>query len=128
MRNACALLLLGSIPLVAADDPAGIAFFEQKIRPALAEHCYECHSAAKKRPKGGLTLDTRAGWGQGGDSGPALVPGDVEASRLVRAIRTGRLGFDDLKQVALTAMNQIASAAISGVASPISATGTATAL
>ena len=44
MRNACALLLLGSIPLVAADDPAGIAFFEQKIRPVLAEHCYECHS------------------------------------------------------------------------------------
>src|SRR6185503_547817 len=64
-----------------------LAFFEKEVRPLLAEHCYECHSAAKARPKGGLRLDTRAGWVKGGDSGPALVPGDTEASRLVRAVR-----------------------------------------
>ncbi|MEQ1891022.1 MAG: c-type cytochrome domain-containing protein, partial [Planctomycetota bacterium] len=66
---------------------AELAFFEKEVRPVLVEHCYECHSDAKKRPKGGLRLDTRAGWTSGGDSGPALVSGDVEASLLVRAVR-----------------------------------------
>ncbi len=64
-----------------------LAFFEKSVRPLLVEHCYECHCAAKSRPKGGLRLDTRAGWTKGGDSGPALVPGDAEASHLVRAVR-----------------------------------------
>ena len=34
-------------PLRAADklDPAGVAFFESKVRPVLIEHCYGCHSA-----------------------------------------------------------------------------------
>ena len=41
-----ALLTVGRV--VAADDPSSVAFFEQKIRPALAEHCYECHSAKAK--------------------------------------------------------------------------------
>ncbi len=63
-----------------------VDFFEKKIRPLLAENCFECHSAEKKT-KGGLRLDTRDGWAKGGDSGPALVPGDVEASRLITAVR-----------------------------------------
>jgi uncharacterized protein DUF1553/uncharacterized protein DUF1549/cytochrome c len=85
------LLTLGSFPQGQArndqDLEQDLAFFESKVRPVLVEHCYECHGAPKKRPKGGLRLDTRAGWELGGDSGPALVPGDAEASRLVRAIR-----------------------------------------
>jgi hypothetical protein len=79
-----ALALAGSLPARGEDD---LAFFERSVRPLLVERCYECHSGSKKRPKGGLRLDTRAGWTEGGDSGPALVPGDVEASRLVRAVR-----------------------------------------
>jgi hypothetical protein len=61
-------------------------FFEKKIRPLLADRCYECHSEAKK-VKAGLRLDTPEGWITGGDSGPALVPGNVDASRIIRAIR-----------------------------------------
>src|SRR5688572_22596233 len=61
-------------------------FFEKKIRPLLAERCYECHSEAKK-VKAGLRLDTPEGWLTGGDSGPALIPGNVDASRIIRAIR-----------------------------------------
>ena len=87
MRNACALLLLGSIPLVAADDPAGIAFFEQKIRPVLAEHCYECHSTKAKKLKSGLYLDSKAGWQKGGDAGkPVVIPGKPEESLLLRTV------------------------------------------
>jgi hypothetical protein len=66
-------------------DPA-TEFFEKKVRPILAERCLECHSAEKK-VKGGLHLDSRAGWVKGGDTGPALVPGKPEESLLVTAIR-----------------------------------------
>lgn len=65
-------------------------FFEKKIRPVLAAKCYSCHSAeaAKKRGlKGGLQLDTRAGIRAGGESGPAVVPGDVAKSLIVESIR-----------------------------------------
>jgi len=74
--------------LQAADNAAGIQFFEQKIRPLLVTHCYECHSAEAKKVKGGLTLDTRNGWEKGGDAGtPAVIPGDPDKSLLLRAMR-----------------------------------------
>jgi hypothetical protein len=78
-------LLVLAAPVSAADaDP--LAFFEAKIRPVLAENCYECHSTGKKQ-KGGLLLDTKGGWEKGGDTGPALTPGNVEKSLLIQAIR-----------------------------------------
>jgi hypothetical protein len=60
-----------------------VDFFEQRIRPILVDHCYECHGPDD--PSGQLRLDTRAGWTRGGESGPAIVPGDPEASLLYRA-------------------------------------------
>lgn len=63
-----------------------VEFFEKKVRPLLSERCYECHSAEKKT-KGGLRVDTREGWVKGGDSGPTVVPGDIEKSLLIKAIR-----------------------------------------
>ena len=62
-------------------------FFENRIRPVFVEHCERCHSSAKKRPKGGLEVDTRAALLVGGESGPAIVPGKVDESRLIEAIR-----------------------------------------
>ncbi len=56
-----AILLFASSSAFAA-DPAGIAFFEQKVRPVLVEHCYSCHSAEAKKLKGNLYLDSKAGW------------------------------------------------------------------
>ena len=70
----------------AADD--GLDFFEKKVRPLLAARCFDCHSPEKKI-KGGLRLDSREGWEKGGDTGPAIVPGDPEKSLLVEAIRYG---------------------------------------
>ena len=80
-----ALALASSLGVARAADE-GVEFFEKKIRPLLAEQCYECHSASRKT-KGGLSLDSREGWLKGGDSGPALVPGDLDASRLIKAVR-----------------------------------------
>ena len=85
------LLLLagpGSAPAAETLTAEGTAFFEQKIRPLLVEHCYECHSAQAKKLKGNLYLDTRAGWEKGGDSGePALRPGQPEESLLIQSVR-----------------------------------------
>src|SRR4051812_39606710 len=73
----------------AVEQPAAdqVAFFETKVRPVLVQQCYECHSAEAKKVKGGLLLDTREGTRRGGEQGPAVVPGDPEASLLVLAVR-----------------------------------------
>ena len=83
-----------SLPALSANEtspsPEQVAFFEQHIRPTLAEHCYQCHSQDSQKEgklKGGLFLDTRAGVLKGGDTGPALVPGDASASLLLKAVR-----------------------------------------
>ncbi len=62
-------------------------FFENKVRPVLSKHCYKCHSAEATKVKGGLLLDARDGVLKGGDSGPAIVPGDAEKSLLIKSIR-----------------------------------------
>ena len=64
-----------------------IDFFEKKIRPVLAEKCYKCHSEKADKVKGGLVLDTREGARRGGDSGPAIVPGNLDDSILIQAVR-----------------------------------------
>jgi dienelactone hydrolase len=68
-------------------ETANLAHFEKKIRPVLVAQCYSCHAVDSKEIKGGLALDTREGIRKGGDSGPAVVPGDVKASLLIAAIR-----------------------------------------
>jgi len=62
-------------------------FFERKIRPVLAAHCFSCHSSALADAKGDLKLDTKAGLARGGVSGPELVPGKPAESRLLRALQ-----------------------------------------
>jgi len=71
------------VPLARSQDTD---FFETKIRPLLADKCYECHSSDKKS-KGGLTLDTKDATLKGGDTGPALVAGDPAKSLLMEAVR-----------------------------------------
>ena len=80
-----AVLGFGICRVLGADE--GVEFFEKKIRPVLAGHCYECHSAEAKKLKAGLYLDRKAGWEMGGESGPVVVPGKPEESRLLLAIR-----------------------------------------
>ncbi len=71
-----------------ASDAEGIAFFEQKIRPVLIEHCYSCHSEKSEKLRGNLLLDSKAGWEKGGDSGePAIVPSKPDESPLIASIQ-----------------------------------------
>ncbi len=72
---------------LAAPNAQQLEFFEKEIRPLLAVHCYECHSAKASRLKAGLHLDSRPGMLQGGDSGPALVASNVDESLIIQAVR-----------------------------------------
>ena len=67
------------------DEAAAVDFFEKRVRPVLAGHCYNCHSADTK-PAGGLRVDDRKGLLDGGDTGPAVVPGDPDKSLLLRRV------------------------------------------
>jgi mono/diheme cytochrome c family protein len=73
----------GAVALSADDQH----FFEDQVRPILEQSCFECHSHQSGKMKNGLTLDSRDGWVNGGDAGPALIPGDPDKSLLIKAIR-----------------------------------------
>ena len=90
-HSAFAFSLLASAFAVAAEEAQpskeGLEFFEKNVRPILIDRCYECHSAEKNSSKGGLILDSRDGAYKGGDEGPAVVPGDLEKSLLIKAVQ-----------------------------------------
>lgn len=87
------LALLVAAPFAAhaqtRDEAAQLEFFEKKVRPVLAEQCFNCHSA-NTNSKGGLRVDDRNGLLQGGGRGAAVVPGHPEKSLLLGAVKIGR--------------------------------------
>ena len=94
LRILCLTMLLSCLVSgsLAAQSPEAlsdqdIAFFESRIRPILIENCFDCHASDAERIRGGLVLDSREGWEIGGISGPAVVPGDPDASLLIESVR-----------------------------------------
>ncbi|MCE9605877.1 MAG: PSD1 and planctomycete cytochrome C domain-containing protein [Planctomycetia bacterium] len=75
----------------ASADEAGVEFYEKKVRPILVEHCYECHGPDKQEAT--LQVDTVGGMLRGGDQGPAIVPGDPDASLLIKGLRYDDVDF-----------------------------------
>ena len=63
----------------------GEVFFETKIRPVLATTCFKCHGG--KKTENNLRVDRRESLLKGGDSGPAIVPGQPDKSVLIGALR-----------------------------------------
>jgi len=101
------LLTATALALLAQPAPRSVDadFFETKIRPLFAEKCYACHAEARM---GGLQLDSRERFLKGGKSGPVAVPGDPDASLLVKALHhdanpkmppTGKLAADQIAAV-----------------------------
>ncbi len=85
-------LVLASTRVVAqapASGPEARRFFEEHIRPVLAEKCYSCHSAESESRKGALQVDHLEHLLKGGETGPALHPGRPEQSLLLEAIAYG---------------------------------------
>ncbi len=91
LRIVIAIVLLSPTFASAAEPTAAqVEFFESKIRPVLVESCYKCHSAEaekEKKLKGGLRLDTKAGWEKGGDTGKAIVPGKPSEGTFLKSLK-----------------------------------------
>ncbi len=83
--SAAGLLLFAASLRTAEPSAEGMRFFESRIRPLLADNCFQCH--ADKKQRGGLRLDSRAALMAGGDRGAAVVPGKPEESLLLKAVR-----------------------------------------
>src|SRR3989449_8637718 len=64
-----------------------LSFFDTKIRPIFIERCYQCHSHQSEKLRGGLMLDSRDAVLKGGNTGPAIVPGNPDKSLLIQAVR-----------------------------------------
>ncbi len=65
-------------------DQVGDDFFESRIRPVLVERCHECH--AGDSPEAELLLISRETLLRGGQSGPAAVEHDPDASLLMQVL------------------------------------------
>ena len=95
----CALLLLlGAGTSASERSERSSDFFEQRIRPVLAETCFRCHGA--KKQKGQLRLDSLDALLAGGKRGAAVVPGKPDASLLLRALRHDDLEMPPKKRLA----------------------------
>src|SRR5215469_5850901 len=64
-----------------------IEFYEKQVQPILTENCYRCHSHEADKIKGSFVLDSREALLKGGETGPAIAPGDPEKSLLIKAVR-----------------------------------------
>ena len=89
----CALVTLasffGQLSFGQEDNPLSaesLQYFEAKIRPVLIEHCYRCHSSDGQGIRGGLSVENKDALLAGGESGPAIVPGNLSESTLWSAI------------------------------------------
>src|SRR4051812_45899626 len=83
-------LLLSCIAATAslADDDTRrqqLAFFEKDVRPLFSAKCFECHG--EKKQESSLRVDHIDYLKRGGDTGPAIVPGDLDKSLLIAAVR-----------------------------------------
>jgi mono/diheme cytochrome c family protein len=106
MKYACLLIATAALA-AAAESTTAEEYFELHVRPLLASRCYACHT---DRKSGGLQLDSREHMLAGGQSGPAIKPGDPDGSLLIQAIRQthprfkmppgGRLKDDETEAVA----------------------------
>ena len=86
LASVCGLALMQAAePGTTQINPDGLELFEKRIRPVLLENCLTCHGS--EQAMAGLRLDFRGGWEKGGQSGPAIVPGQPDLSPLIRAIR-----------------------------------------
>ncbi len=89
MRKLALVVLFVSLNAARAEEPTPVQaeYFRTKVRPVLEAACFKCHSHQANKSKGGLVVDSLASLVKGGESGPALVPGEPEKSLLVKAIR-----------------------------------------
>lgn len=88
-RSASFAIAVATGAVLCGAEVDGIEHFERYVRPVLATQCYACHSAQAPQLQAGLRVDSRQGLLDGGSRGPALVPGNPDASRVLQVLRPG---------------------------------------
>ena len=78
------IALFLATPLAFPAEVASPVF--QAAHAVLEKNCFKCHSHSANKIKGGLVLDSREAVLAGGDTGPAIVAGQPEASLLLKAV------------------------------------------
>ncbi len=109
LRNAFVALALLAVPRTvmgadnvaptaqtAASDMVATPTFEADVRPILRAHCFDCHGANDEK-QGNLDLRLVRFQLAGGDSGPAIAPGDTDYSHLLARMRAGEMPPGDGK-------------------------------
>ncbi len=82
---ACIVVLgFGHFRCLADDTEAD--FFHSRVISVLTNRCYSCHSHSSGQMEGGLVLDWKSGWAQGGERGPAIIPTQPDDSLLIQAV------------------------------------------
>ena len=93
-RHLLPLFLIGLLCLTASDsaraDESRPVRFETDVRPILKLHCWQCHGDETEL-KGGLDARLARSLVEGGESGPAIVPGTHAESLLYQRIRSGEM-------------------------------------
>ena len=90
-RCFCVLLLLFAASWASADDVS--PDYVTQVKPILARHCAACHGVKKQQV--GLRIDSAKGMLDGGDSGPAIIPGEAAKSLIFQAV-TGTEGASQM--------------------------------
>lgn len=86
------VIILVASTLWSAEEPdaAAIKFFDDEVKPILAQHCFKCHGPGDKI-KGGLRLTSRDSILKGGETGPAAALDDPQQSLLLTAVNYDEL-------------------------------------
>jgi hypothetical protein len=85
-----AVAVRASEPIVNVGDSQQTSQFESHIRPIFREYCFDCHGATEELSSG-MDLRLVRFLIAGGDSGPAIVPGDAQASYLLELVSSGEM-------------------------------------
>ena len=80
----CWLALAGWLLVTGTLTAADSIDYLRDVKPIFTRNCLACHGPDKQRS--GLRLDTAAFAVKGGNSGPAIVAGKAEESRLIKAL------------------------------------------
>ena len=80
--------ILGLLGLLVAAQAETVIDFNRDIRPVISRNCLTCHGPDEHERKAGLRLDDRDSATKARDGQQTIVPGDAEASLLIRRIRS----------------------------------------
>jgi len=85
-----AMICIGSqTGLAEPPKPLAPTDLPNEVWSIIQKKCHECHQPKKRQ--GGLDMSSLASMLVGGDSGPALIPGDADRSLLIELVE-----FDEM--------------------------------